>query len=179
MCSIVSTDSTRSNGVEVFVVDRRGNGRFKPQSPLESEDGGVVMVKWVGYGRVAVSELNVAVEDRSPIGRGRGGGIENNREALKRAPPGDTLRVAMAVDCQMGEVRRSANLICLPKGLRNKALGTQLGRTVFSSRPKGVRQVITSSPPSCRPMLMWKINVYFSFETRLNNFRASSVVSND
>src|SRR5271168_1327481 len=98
MCSIVSTDSTRSNGVEVFVVDRRGKGRFKPQSPLESEDGGVVIVRWVGYGRVAVSELNVTVEDRSPIGRGRGAGIENNREALKRAPPGDTLRVAMAVE---------------------------------------------------------------------------------
>src|ERR1700734_1817376 len=116
MCSILSIYSTRSNGVEVFVVDRRGKGRFKPQSPLESEDGGVVIVRCVGYGRVAVSELNVAVEDRSPIGRGRGAGIENNREALKRAPPGDTLRVAMAVECQMGEIKDERELICLSKG---------------------------------------------------------------
>ena len=117
MCSIVSTDSTRSNGVEVFVVDRRGKGRFKPQSPLESEDGGVVIVRWVGYGRVAVSELFAAVEDRSPIGRGRGAGIENNREALKRAPPGDTLRVAMAVECQMGRGKEKARIVvCLQKG---------------------------------------------------------------
>jgi len=100
MCSIVSTDSTRSKGVDVFVVERRGKGRFKPQSPLQSEDGVVVMVRWVGYGRVAVSELFVAVEDSSPIGRGRGAGIENNLDALNRAPPGETLRLAMAVECQ-------------------------------------------------------------------------------
>jgi hypothetical protein len=113
MCSIVSTDSTRSNGVEVLVVDRRGSGRFKPQSPLESEDGGVVIVRWVGYGRVAVSELNVAVEDRSPTGRGRGAGIENKREALKRAPPGDTLRVAMSVELPSGQGEEERELIGL------------------------------------------------------------------
>jgi hypothetical protein len=117
MCSIVSTDSIRSSGVEVFVVDRRGKGRFRPQSPFDSEDGGVVIVRWVGYGRVAVSELFAAVEDRSPIGRGRGTGMENNRDALKRAPPGDTLRVVMAVECQMSAVRNRAKCSLPPKGI--------------------------------------------------------------
>src|SRR5436853_7410381 len=83
-------------GVDVFVVERRGRGRFKPQSPFEREDGGVVIVRWVGYGRVAVSELKVTVEASSAVGLGRGAGIEKSREALRRAPPGDTLRVAIA-----------------------------------------------------------------------------------
>jgi len=43
-----------------------------------------------------VSELKIAVEDNSPIGRGSGGGIENTLDARRRAPPGDTLRDAIA-----------------------------------------------------------------------------------
>jgi hypothetical protein len=82
-------------GVEVFVVDRSGSGRFKPQSPFDNEDGGVVIVRWVGCGRVAVSELKVTVEASSAVGLERGAGMENNRDALRRAPPGETLRVAM------------------------------------------------------------------------------------
>ena len=91
----MSIDSTRIRGVDVFVVDLRGNGRFKPQSPFESEEGGVVIVRWVGYGKVAVSELKVTVEVNSAAGFGRGAGIENSRDALSRAPPGDILRVAI------------------------------------------------------------------------------------
>lgn len=74
-------------------------------------------MRWVGYGRVAVSELNVAVEDRSPIGRGRGAGIENNLEALKRAPPGDTLRAAMAIGLPNEQGKDERELICFQKGL--------------------------------------------------------------
>lgn len=77
------------------MVDRRGKGRFSPQSPFESEEGGVVIVRCVGCGKVAVSELYVADESKSVAGLGRGAGIENNREARRSAPPGDTLRVAM------------------------------------------------------------------------------------
>lgn len=95
MCSNVSIASTRIKGVEVFVVDRRGNGRLNPQSPLARDDGSVVIERCVGCGRVAVSELNIAVTERSPIGRGNGVGIEKTLDALKRAPPGDTLREAI------------------------------------------------------------------------------------
>jgi hypothetical protein len=49
----------------------------------------------MGCGSVAESELKIAVEERSPVGRGNGGGIENTLEARNRAPPGDTLRDAM------------------------------------------------------------------------------------
>ena len=82
-------------GVDVLVVDRRGRGRLKPQSPLFREDWGVVMESWTGCGSVAVSELNIAVDERSTDGRGRGAGIENILDARKRAPPGDILRDAI------------------------------------------------------------------------------------
>lgn len=42
-----------------------------------------------------MSELKIAVDERSGAGRGRGGGIANTLEARKRAPPGDTLREAI------------------------------------------------------------------------------------
>ena len=51
--------------------------------------------RWIGCGRVAVSELKIAVEERSLAGRGRGFGIENILDARRRAPPGDTLLEAM------------------------------------------------------------------------------------
>jgi len=49
----------------------------------------------MGCGSVAESELKIACEERSPAGRGSGGGIENTLEARSRAPPGDTLRDTM------------------------------------------------------------------------------------
>jgi hypothetical protein len=49
----------------------------------------------MGWGVVAESEPNTAFEERSPAGRGSGGGIENTLEALNRAPPGDMLRDAI------------------------------------------------------------------------------------
>ena len=82
-------------GVDVFVVARKGKGRLKPQSPLFSDAVGVVIERWIGYGRVAVSESNVAEEESAPAGRGRGGGIENTLDARSRAPPGETLRDAI------------------------------------------------------------------------------------
>jgi hypothetical protein len=54
-----------------------------------------VIERWIGCGRVAVSELKIAVEERSLAGRGRGFGIENILDARRRAPPGDTLLEAM------------------------------------------------------------------------------------
>ena len=78
-------------GVDVFVVARNGNGRLKPQSPLFRDDCGVVIERWMGWGRVEVLELKIAVEERSLVGRGSGGGIEKTLDARRRAPPGDTL----------------------------------------------------------------------------------------
>ena len=95
MCSNVSIASTRMKGVDVFVVARKGRGRLNPQSPFAREDWGVVIVWWIGCGSVAESEPKLACEERSPPGRGRGGGIEKTREALSRAPPGDMLRDAI------------------------------------------------------------------------------------
>jgi len=82
-------------GVDVLVVDRSGKGRLRPQSPLASDDWGVVIERCMGCGRVAVSELKIAVEERSPAGRGSGGGTEKSLDARSRAPPGDTLRDAI------------------------------------------------------------------------------------
>ena len=93
----MSIDSIRITGVDVFVVDRRGKGRLKPQSPLASDDCGVMTERWIGCGRVAVSELNTAVDERSLGVRGRGGGIEKTLEARNRAPPGETLREAIVL----------------------------------------------------------------------------------
>ena len=51
---------------------------------------------WIkGYGVVAVSELKIEVAEASRLGLGRGGGKENTRDALNRAPPGDMLREAI------------------------------------------------------------------------------------
>jgi hypothetical protein len=83
-------------GVEDFVVARNGKGRLRPQSPLEREDGGVVIVRWVGCGEVAVSEPNVTVDAKSCPVRDKGAGIENIRDALRRAAPGETPREAIA-----------------------------------------------------------------------------------
>lgn len=96
ICSNVSIAFTRMNGVDVFVVDRKGRGLLKPQSPLLSEACGVVMERLTGCGSVAVSELKIAVAESSPDDRGSWGGIANTLEARRRAPPGDTLRAAIA-----------------------------------------------------------------------------------
>ena len=82
-------------GVEVFVVERRGKLRLNPQSPFERDDGGVLIESWVGCGRVALSDLKVTFSASSAAGRCSGAGIENMREALRRAPPGDTDRDAI------------------------------------------------------------------------------------
>jgi hypothetical protein len=82
-------------GVDVFVVDRKGKGRLKPQSPVFRDDEGVVIDRCMGCGRVAVSESKIADEESAPAGRGKGGGIENTLDALSRAPPGETLRDAI------------------------------------------------------------------------------------
>ena len=95
ICSKVSIFLTLITGVEDLVVERRGKGRFNPQSPFASDDWGVVMDIWVGCGSVEVSELNPPVDDISPAGRGSGGGIEKTLDARRRAPPGDTLRDAI------------------------------------------------------------------------------------
>jgi hypothetical protein len=56
----------------------------------------------MGWGSVAESEVKIACEERSPTGRGSGGGIEKTLEARSRAPPGDTLRDAMVALCIVG-----------------------------------------------------------------------------
>lgn len=61
----------------------------------------------MGYGSVAVSDWNMPVDERSAVGRGRGGGIENTLDALKSAPPGDTLREAILL--LMSNLRRGSN----------------------------------------------------------------------
>lgn len=85
-------------GVEVFVVERRGRLRLNPQSPLERDEEGVLIERWVGWGRVALSELKVDCEAISEAGRCKGAGTENIRDALRRAPPGETDRDAILND---------------------------------------------------------------------------------
>ena len=51
---------------------------------------------------MAVSDVNTALAESSPIGRGNGGGIEKTLDALKRAPPGDALREAIVALCVVG-----------------------------------------------------------------------------
>lgn len=91
-CSYVSIALTRMRGVDDFVVDRRGKGRLKPQSPRANDACGVVIERLIGCGSVAVSDVITAVDERSVAGRGRVGGIENILDARRRAPPGDILR---------------------------------------------------------------------------------------
>ncbi len=85
----------RMIGVEVRAVDLRGNERLSPQSPLASDAGVVSIAACVGYGRVAVAESNRWDAVRVALGRGSGGGKENNREFLKRFPVGDSFCVAI------------------------------------------------------------------------------------
>jgi len=85
----------RMIGVEVRAVDLRGNERLSPQSPLASDAGVVSIAACIGYGRVAVAESNRWDAVRVALGRGSGGGNENNREFLKRFPVGDSFCVAI------------------------------------------------------------------------------------
>lgn len=95
MCSYVSIASTRMRGVDDFVVDRRGSGRFMPQSPRARDDCGVVIVWRTGCIRVAVSEEKIACDESWSAGLDNLGGIAKILEARRRAPPGDTVRVAI------------------------------------------------------------------------------------
>jgi hypothetical protein len=97
-CSYVSIASTRITGVDVLVVDRKGKGRLKPQSPRANDVCGVVMERLMGYGSVAESELKLLLDERLGKGRGRVGGIANSLDARRSAPPGDVLLDAIAVD---------------------------------------------------------------------------------
>jgi hypothetical protein len=101
--------------VDDFVVDRRGRGLLKPQSPRASDDCGVVIEARIGCGKVAESDVKMAEEDCCSIGRGKGGGIANTLEARRRAPPGDTLRVAIgvAIVASSGRARNYAQLLKL------------------------------------------------------------------
>lgn len=81
------------SGVDDLVVDRRGSDRLRPQSPLDNDEGGVVIVRCVGCGRVAELDSNLVVELKLSTGRDKGAGTENMRDALSRAAPGETLRV--------------------------------------------------------------------------------------
>ncbi len=84
--------SMRITGVEVLVVDFKGNARFRPQSPLASDDCVVSIAACVGYGVVAVSELKFEIAERSGVGRGRGGGREKSLDVLRRFAVGDNFR---------------------------------------------------------------------------------------
>ena len=85
---------TLITGVEDFVVERRGNDRLRPQSPLCSDACGVVIDICVGCGNVAVSELKGPLVLICPAGGAKGGGTENTLEARRRAAPGAILREA-------------------------------------------------------------------------------------
>lgn len=98
MRSKLSTALTRTVGVDVSAVDRRGSGLFKPQSPLERDEGGVARAAWVGYG-------NVAESGALCIGLGRGGGRLKRREVRSRAAVGeetalDDMVVVELVKCE-------------------------------------------------------------------------------
>ena len=82
-------------GVEVLVVDFKGNGLFSPQSPRPRDESVVSMAAWVGYGRVAESDSKFEDAIRSELGLGRGGGNENSLEVLRRLAVGDSLLVDM------------------------------------------------------------------------------------
>lgn len=76
---------TRTKGVDVFVVERKGSDRLRPQSPLLNEDGGVVIVRCMGCGRVP----DPAPKPEKVFAWGSGAGTANIRDALSRAPPGE------------------------------------------------------------------------------------------
>lgn len=97
MCSYVSIACTFMNGVEVLLVDRSGRGLLKPQSPLARAAWGVVIVWWMGYGRVALSDWKPDPEANPSTGFGKGAATANIREARSKEPPGETVRVAIVV----------------------------------------------------------------------------------
>lgn len=78
-----------------MVVDRKGKGRFKPQSPRANDACGVVIDRLTGCGRVAVSEPKLWLDERLGRGRGRVGGIANSLDARRSTPPGDVLLEAI------------------------------------------------------------------------------------
>lgn len=90
ICSSVSTALILKMGVEVFVVDRRGRARFRPQSPRASDDGGVAIACRTGCASVAVSECLVSPA-KSLLGRGSGGGREKRRELRRRLAVGESV----------------------------------------------------------------------------------------
>ena len=84
-------------GVDVRVVDFRGRGLLRPQSPLPNDESGVSIAACVGYGRVAVSDSKFAVAVRSELGLGSGGGSEKSLEFLRRLAVGDSLLIDIPV----------------------------------------------------------------------------------
>lgn len=74
------------------MVDFNGRARFRPQSPLASDDWVVSIAACVGYGVVAVSESKFAIAENSGAGRGRGGGTEKSLDVLRRFAVGDSFR---------------------------------------------------------------------------------------
>lgn len=79
---------TRIKGVEVLEVTRTGSDRLSPQSPLVKELDGVVMVRCVGCGSVAVFDWKLTVELRSADDCARGFGTEKSLDARRRRAPG-------------------------------------------------------------------------------------------
>ena len=84
-------------GVEDPVVDFKGKGRFRPQSPRPREASVVCMEAFMGYGSVAVSDSCVSVAVSSELGLGSGGGRENSRDVLRRFAVGDSLFMDISV----------------------------------------------------------------------------------
>lgn len=80
------------------LVDFRGSGLFRPQSPRDRDDFGVAMACRVGYGRVAESDERRTPMTLTPsIGAGgRGGGSENSRELRSSLPVGELTAFDMA-----------------------------------------------------------------------------------
>lgn len=72
-----------------------GRERLSPQSPRDKDTGVVVMAACVGYGKVAVSESNMAANPRGRDGLGSGGGNEKSLEFLRRLAVGDSLPPAI------------------------------------------------------------------------------------
>lgn len=85
----------RMVGVEEFVVDLSGSGRFNPQSPRDREDDVVSIAACVGYGRVAVSDSEIGPAVKFVLGRGSGGGNEKSLEFFRRLAVGERRLVAI------------------------------------------------------------------------------------
>lgn len=95
ICSAESRALTRIMACADFVVDLRGRGRFKPQSPRCRDVPVVVMAWWVGKLWVAVSDLMAPSLVWGGVGSGVGS--ENIRDVRRSAPPGDTLLAVAAI----------------------------------------------------------------------------------